>query len=163
MTCSPPARDHLQRQDVVAHHTQPRGRAADAADRQRAADRQVEVVGAHGRGAPVGQRDRDHLAPGRPGVDDHPVALDRVNSPEPSHVGHDAVARLGAAEHRMPPPLGREPAALPGGPANCRCHVLGRRGEQDGIRCLGTRCPKSSAAAARVVTLGRGRGSGPMA
>lgn len=124
------------------HHTQSRGRAADAADRQRAADRQVEVVGEHGRGAPVGQRGLDHLAPGRPGVDHHPVALDSVNGPEPSHVGHDAVARLGAAEHRVPPPLGREPAALPGGPADRGRHVLGRRGDQDGLGQLVHQVPE---------------------
>ena len=104
-----------------------------------------------------------HLAPGRPGVDHHPVALDSVNGPEPSHVGHDAVARLGAAEHRVPPPLGREPAALPGGPADRGRHVPGRRGDQDGLGPLVHQVPEVIAPAARAFTVGRDHGSGPRA
>ena len=48
-----PADDHPQLQDVVAHRALPPGPAADAADRQGAADRQVEVVGKHRRDAPA--------------------------------------------------------------------------------------------------------------
>jgi hypothetical protein len=129
------ARDHLQVEDVVAQHAEPRDAAADAADDQRAADRQVEVVGEPGRRQPPRQRGREHLAPGRPGVDHHPVVLDRMNGPQRPHVGHDAAAGLAAAEHRVPPALGREGAAVLGGPADRGGDVLLRRREQDALRC----------------------------
>jgi hypothetical protein len=127
--------DHLQVEDVVAQHAEPRDAAADAADDQRAADRQVEVVGEPGRRQPPRQRGREHLAPGRPGVDHHPVVLDRMNGPQQPHVGHDAAVGLAAAEHRVPPALGREGAAVLGGPADRGGDVLLRRREQDALRC----------------------------
>jgi hypothetical protein len=137
---------------VVALHPQPPGRGADAADDQRAADRQLQVVAEHGWDALLGQRGRDHLAPRRPGVDDDPIVLDTVDGPEPSQVGHDAVADLPAAEHRVPLPLGRNGVPLRGGPADCGGHVLVRRGEQDASRYAVDNVPE---------VLGRG-GSRPM-
>jgi hypothetical protein len=65
-----------------------------------------------------------------------------VNRPEPSHVGHDAVAGLGTAEHRVAPSLGRERAALLGDPADRGCHVLVRRREQDTLRCPVRKVPE---------------------
>jgi hypothetical protein len=124
-----PARDHLQLQDLVALHPQPPGRGADAAHDQRAPDRQLQVVGEHRRCEPLGQCGRDHLAPGRPGVNDHPIVLDAVDGPEPPQVGHDAVADLPAAEHRVPLPLGRKRVPVRGGPPDSGGHVLLRRGE----------------------------------
>jgi len=36
--------------------------------------------------------------------------LDAANGPQQPHVTHDAIAGLRAAEHRVSPSLGREPA-----------------------------------------------------
>jgi hypothetical protein len=58
-----------------------------------------------------------------------------VNGPQLPHVGHDAVAGLAAAEHRVPPALGCEGAAVLGGPADRGGGVLLRRREQDALRC----------------------------
>jgi hypothetical protein len=127
----PPARDHPQLQDVVAHHSESPGPAADASNHQRAADRQVEVVGEDGRGEAPRQGGREHLPPGGPGVDHHPVALDILDGPEPPQFGDDAIVGLRAPEHRVAPSLGRELQIPPGGPADRGRHVLLRRRQQD--------------------------------
>jgi hypothetical protein len=59
-----------------------------------------------------------------------------VDGPEPPHVGDDPVEDLGAAKHRVPLPLGREGAALLGGPADRGGQVLVRRGQHDALRRL---------------------------
>jgi hypothetical protein len=93
----------------------------------------------------------EYLAPRRAGVDDHAVVLDGVDGPQPGHVGHDAVGDLGSSEHRVPAALGREPPAVPGGPAHGRGDVLGGSGQQHGMRCPVHDVPE---------VVGRGRSGG---
>ena len=119
---------------VVALNPERRGGAADAADDQRATDRQLEVVGQDGRSHSLRQRHVEHLAPLRAGLDDDPVALDGADAPKPRHVRHDAVLDLSAPERRVAVAARREPEAAPAGPADRLGHVVAGRRDQDGLR-----------------------------
>ena len=119
---------------VVGLHAERRRGAADAADDQRATDRQLQVVGQDGRGHSLRKSHAEHLAPLRAGLDDDPVALDGADVPEPRHVRHDAALDLRAPERRMAVAARREPEAASPGPADRLGQVIAGPREQDGLR-----------------------------
>ena len=115
-----PAGDDLQFEDVVALDAVASGRGPDTADDERAANRQIEVVGEHRRGEAVRQRGGEHLAPRRAGVDVDSVGFDGVDRPSLRQVDHDAVGDLRAAVDRVALALRRDHVAPVGMPRRRR-------------------------------------------
>lgn len=101
-------------------------RAADSADRQCAAHREIEIVGQHRRRQPARQSRIQDRTPGRAGVYHDVIGADVMYPVQCAHVDDDAAVDLRSPVQRVPLPARRDFGSVLGRPVHRDGYVLTR-------------------------------------
>jgi len=124
----------LERDDVVHLRPVAEHRAADAADAQRSADRQILIIRQRRRSEPAGQCAIKHCTPCRPRGDVGERPIDVVHACQRAHVDHDAGVDLRLTIDRMTLPTGRNADPQPSSEADQPDDVVDRSRLEHGKR-----------------------------
>ena len=120
------AGDDLQRQDVIDLRAVAEAHPADAADREGATDREVEVVGQHRRRQPARQRRRQQRPPAQAGADCDAIGADRPERRQRAQIDDDPAGRLRLAVGGVPRTPRDDAQAVAAGEADHPGDVLDR-------------------------------------